>query len=109
MKAASSALQIEAWSSSIESRSRKGIVSYSRIFFALKDRFADDAAAYRTAEKRHPSLRIVSRAFFPLPRRRGDFRLPFAACSQRRRVAIEEADVLLLTTVLRTKLGADTE
>jgi hypothetical protein len=47
--------------------------------------------------------------FFPLPRRRGDFRLPFAACSQRRRVAIEEADVLLLTTVLRTKLGADTE
>jgi hypothetical protein len=90
MKVASTALTLEAWTSSIENRSGGGIVDNSRMFFALKDRIADDAAAHRIAESVILVFEVLHGPLLLAPEIEVILRLPFGACSPRRKVLITE-------------------
>jgi hypothetical protein len=90
MKAASSALRIEAWTSSIENRNGEGIVGNSRMFFALKDRVADDAAAHRIAESVILVFELFHGPLLVAHEVEVTLRLPFNACTPKRKILIQE-------------------
>jgi hypothetical protein len=90
MKAASSALAIQAWTSSVENRRGDGIIGNSRMFFAFKDRRADDLTAHRIAESVLLVFELFNGPLLMAPEIENILRLPFGACSPRSKTLIAE-------------------